>query len=36
MTRFYIRLKISENPAENPEIAKKLAQKVLDKCSKTT
>ena len=31
--KFYIRLKVSEDPAENLEIAKKLAQKVLDKCN---
>src|SRR5690606_14120528 len=31
-SKFYIRLKISENPSENLEIAKKLAEKVLEKC----
>lgn len=32
-SKFYIRLKVSEDPAENLEIAKKLAEKVLEKCS---
>lgn len=31
--KFYIRLKTNEDPNENLEIAKKLAQKVLDKCN---
>lgn len=32
-SKFYIRLKISADPAENLEIAKKLAEKVLEKCN---
>ena len=30
--KFYIRLKISDDPQENLEVAKKLAEKVLAKC----
>lgn len=32
-SKFYIRLKVSDHPQENRELAEKLAEKVLEKCA---